>query len=853
MIFHPVLCPVVYQWFKTVGLRQGTLKNMQWHEAGREWVRVNPAWQPSRETMRVNHPEYSRAGREFILWKDAGRPLPPEYGHRSPGSYGYPSEHGHRSQHESHHDSQLVAQLRAENERLRAEKETLLQIDRLRVENHRLDAELRASAPSKLRTTVAASRDADESPPTAKVDAPQPPEALPPAPSALSLRTLTAMMPQAAAAKDSAEAANAGLEAYEAGGCVPLSVKVAECEAVCNAISKFAVKADAVGKQLKELEHISSTTDLTEFGLRNNQRRIELLKSKQAAALARFESLESKFRTMRFDAIAAFTPQLLRSVLSYEARFSALSQGSVAEATLNQVEEACKSCQPASEPLRQTLSSSAVAHGCESLEGLFDLMAKAQQALPAMQQLCECVRACGGEQTELKLGKLKGIPRCLQKVQEDYEGDYTRLLDIVRATLIFDTLPNLLRGLRWLLGEDGAAARGSWHPRFEARKAKDRLSLAWDAELSGGYRDVVVVGEVEVRPAAPQPYIASAAEGTSSAPCAGAEEGPLTMLVEVQLHLRPLFELKHDLHTVYTSTRVLGAAEDDVALHAGQLTADALGRARKGIVRRLHCDHSPVPSARDVAELLQGVGALLELKLAGPKAGTEDAKRLANDLEGWTIERLLLTPTPSAQLECTRLQTLVLARRGLTGPIPEALCLCVHLQCLGLNGNALTGGIPASIGELGRLIWLYLNENALTGSLPRELARCRQLQALHLHWNKLSGPVSTELIEAWSTRSMADGAGGARTSLIEELHLAGNTELVVSDAQRAAIEARSPGHSIPAYLVERHLVERPPIRSSIKSLSWPEALEPPRTSSLRQTSMYKLPVAPSATNRRSTI
>jgi len=268
---------------------------------------------------------------------------------------------------------------------------------------------------------------------------------------------------------------------------------------------------------------------------------------------------------------------------------------------------------------------------------------------------------------------------------------------------------------------------------------------------------------------------------------------------------------------------VLGAAEDDVALHTGQLTEDVLSRARKGIVRRLACDYSPVPSAHDVAALLQSGCGLLELKLAGPKAGTEDAKQ-PNALEAWTLHALLLAPSMAAQPaaarpECTRLQTLVLARRGLVGNIPEALFCCVHLQCLGLNGNALTGPIPASIGELGRLLWLYLHENQLTGGVPRELAHCRHLQALHLQWNELSGPLSPALIEAWST-GVGAGGGGTATAVIKELHLAGNTELVVTDAQRAAIEARRAATGVALTQAAGH---------DLTNLSWPEALEPART------------------------
>ena len=38
---------------------------------------------------------------------------------------------------------------------------------------------------------------------------------------------------------------------------------------------------------------------------------------------------------------------------------------------------------------------------------------------------------------------------------------------------------------------------------------------------------------------------------------------------QVQLHIRPLFELKGNLHVLYAGARVLGALEDTVAKHEG--------------------------------------------------------------------------------------------------------------------------------------------------------------------------------------------------------------------------------------------------------------------------------------------
>ena len=41
--------------------------------------------------------------------------------------------------------------------------------------------------------------------------------------------------------------------------------------------------------------------------------------------------------------------------------------------------------------------------------------------------------------------------RILQKVQEEYEGDYTRIVDLARITIVTESLATLLSVLEWLL------------------------------------------------------------------------------------------------------------------------------------------------------------------------------------------------------------------------------------------------------------------------------------------------------------------------------------------------------------------------------------------------------------------
>ena len=138
----------------------------------------------------------------------------------------------------------------------------------------------------------------------------------------------------------------------------------------------------------------------------------------------------------------------------------------------------------------------------------------------------------------------------MQKVQEEYEGDYTRLLDLARVTIICDTILELLKVLEWLICGDRA-------PRFEVCRTKDRLSRSWDAELSGGNRDVMVNGWLSIG-------------------------GHRRLIVEVQLHVRPLFEYVAPLHVFATQTNsVQDSARTPRALLAGsRATCTSFTRVR---------------------------------------------------------------------------------------------------------------------------------------------------------------------------------------------------------------------------------------------------------------------------------
>lgn len=292
------------------------------------------------------------------------------------------------------------------------------------------------------------------------------------------------------------------------------------------------------------------------------------------------------------------------------------------------------------------------------------------------------------------------------------------------------------------------------------------LRVQWDAEQSGGNRDVLCNGAVLL-------------------PDGGSH------VVEIQLHLRPMYELKHDLHKLYMGVRILGSMDTAMVVHEGDLTEAVVSNASKGVVRRLRCSHTPMRHAEEnvvgggggvggtgATPLFSGTPGMLAtpqmvawlvqrhmcplLELSLTKSFIESAEAPA--FTGWSIGGLLLLPAAAGaglvagglvapnvqQLQCTRLQVLKLSGCGLSGPIPPQLGECASLRRLLLNNNALGGSIPPTFGKLGQLKDLFLRNCKLEGPVPSELSGCVSLAKLKLSSNRLSGRVPVDALVALS-------------------------------------------------------------------------------------------------------
>ncbi len=172
-----------------------------------------------------------------------------------------------------------------------------------------------------------------------------------------------------------------------------------------------------------------------------------------------------------------------------------------------------------------------------SIASIEELYCEADEANRLLQHVFESIARRVGA-VEHRPAPVKDEDRALQKANRTYGGDWRRLCDLSRTSLIFDDAATLARGLRTIADDQRVQV-------LKADEAKQRLRETFDADrLSGGYRDV----QLSVRLIGPEAerrrlWRKAAGEGH---------------VMEVQLHLRAIFECKSGGgHKAYVEARNL--------------------------------------------------------------------------------------------------------------------------------------------------------------------------------------------------------------------------------------------------------------------------------------------------------
>ena len=381
------------------------------------------------------------------------------------------------------------------------------------------------------------------------------------------------------------------------------------------------------------------------------------------------------------------------------------------------------------------------------------LYSDAERTLPRLHDLSAEIKTQQPSAVPV-VAPLKGEARAAFKTLDKYGGDYSRLTDLARMcaallpallapcpTLRPHTptqLPHLSADCVWLCVCDRTVQCKTLkdvkavlemlrsHAGFEVLLIKNRLMLAFDASVSGGYRDLLL-------------NLRCVATGH---------------IVEVQITLKGLIDVKAGGgHANYAIARVHRLFERDAYRYEGALGDAVLEGVRCGVVRELVCRGKASGLAAHFGRLLAALRSpscgLRELRLVGcdwPEGRT--LSELVEALPATGLKTLVLESMqvggalPEAVIDkCAGAEVVLLDKLGLTGGVPASFGKCTKLKSLLLWGNQLTGPIPNELGQCEALEELYLNQNQLTGGVPASVGKCAKLKKLLLGANQLEGPI----------------------------------------------------------------------------------------------------------------
>ena len=291
--------------------------------------------------------------------------------------------------------------------------------------------------------------------------------------------------------------------------------------------------------------------------------------------------------------------------------------------------------------------------------------------------------------------ELKEALRAAAKALEKYGGNFARVLDVARLTVVCDTLGQVAAVIEELGKTEGVVAR-----------IKNRLDEAFDTGPSAGYRDVLLNVWVEIG-------------------------GGRRHVCEVQVTLSELLEAKRTGgHGGYSVFRVMGGDQTESTTHVGALDARSAGRVAAGLLRRLVLEGTTL-GPEQLAWLSgsgEGRGCLLSpsIRLRSLQLGG------CGGLKGTPLADVL--PDEACAALGGMLRVLDVSGTGVTGQVPRGLFEhCTRLTELVLNDNEGLCGDLVGVSRLAHLRVLHIHCSGFEGSAGEflgEVVQCPQLRSL---------------------------------------------------------------------------------------------------------------------------
>eukprot|EP00301_Raphidiophrys_heterophryoidea_P005480 c12294_g2_i1.p1 GENE.c12294_g2_i1~~c12294_g2_i1.p1 ORF type:complete len:777 (-),score=233.49 c12294_g2_i1:135-2465(-) len=352
------------------------------------------------------------------------------------------------------------------------------------------------------------------------------------------------------------------------------------------------------------------------------------------------QNAQNRFRILREQATEPIMEQLQVSSKAYGHVFREMNVNDMVKFCW-QVEEMKRSMPPReTSELRQTLQlHGSVQPDSHTLEYLQTLYGDAKVGKEQLHKILGHVkRMCGqenkeqvsggvaGVEVEVEMGGLKAVERAMEKTVEEYEGDFSRLLDLARGSIVCKDIGDAVQVIEVLThmanksqtnnDNDNNPNNDEKWPNFDIVRVKNRLDPMFGAAIeSGGYRDILMnvklesghVCEVQVQ-----------IEGFLKLKAGG---GHKIYSVARSLHL-----LDAELSQVRAASLVASEAVSDETLVRDELR-QALQRVAGGTCQGLHLNNFKLTSAECVAlrqALLSPACNVHEIYLAG--CGLDETK-----------------------------------------------------------------------------------------------------------------------------------------------------------------------------------------------------------------------------------